>query len=97
MEKINQLLRVAKDWSLINLLILDVWRIILSNLIRYHLFRRDDLIELKDMDEENIKTVFVIIAKSIKEDPESKIHYDKCKFVSLNKMIYDEAMKEVFQ
>ena len=96
-EKINQLLRVAKDWSLINLLILDVWRIILSNLIRYHLFRRDDLIELKDMDEENIKTVFVIIAKSIKEDPESKIHYDKCKFVSLNKMIYDEAMKEVFQ
>ena len=96
-SKTNHLLRVARDASLDNLLILDVWCIILSNLIRYHLFNRDDLIELNDLDKEDLKSVLLIIAKSIKEDPPAKIHYEKCKFISQNKELYDEAMNEVFK
>ena len=96
-KKTNHLLRVARDLSLDNLLLLDVWCIILSNLIRYHLFNRDDFIELNDLDEEDLKAIFKIIAKSIKEDPGAKVHYDKCKFVNQNKELYDEAMKEVNQ
>jgi hypothetical protein len=96
-SKTNNLLRVARDASLDNLLILDVWCIILSNLIRYHLFNRDDLIELNDLDKEDLKSVLLIIAKSIKEDPPAKIHYEKCKFISQNKELYDEAMSEVFK
>ena len=96
-SKTNHLLRVARDASLDNLLILDVWCIILSNLIRYHLFNRDDLIELNDLDKEDLKSVLLIIAKSIKEDPPAKIHYEKCKFISQNKELYDEAMSEVFK
>ena len=93
-KKTNHLLKVARDSALDNLLIIDVWAIILSNLIRYHLFNRDDLIELNEIDKEDLKTVFLIIAKIIKEDPDAKIHYDKCKFVSLNKALYEEVMKE---
>ena len=96
-SKTNHLLRVARDASLDNLLILDVWCIILSNLIRYHLFNRDNLIELNDLDKEDLKSVLLIIAKSIKEDPPAKIHYEKCKFISQNKELYDEAMSEVFK
>ena len=96
-SKTNHLLRVARDASLDNLLILDVWCIILSNLIRYHLFNRDDLIELNDLDKEDLKSVLLIIAKSIKEDPPAKIHYEKCKFISQNKELYDEARSEVFK
>ena len=96
-SKTNHLLRVARDASLDNLLILDVWCIILSNLIRYHLFNRDDLIELNDLDKEDLKSVLLIIAKSIKEDPPAKIHYEKCKFSSQNKELYDEARSEVFK
>ena len=93
-KKTNHLLKVARDSALDNLLIIDVWAIILSNLIRYHLFNRDDLIELNEIDKEDLKTVFLIIAKIIKDDPDAKIHYDKCKFVSLNKALYEEVMKE---
>ena len=96
-KKTNHLLKVARDASLDNLLVKDVWAIILSNLIRYHLFNRDDLIELNGIDEEDLKTVFQIIAKIIKEDAGAKIHYDKCKFVMQNKKLYDEAMKEAFK
>ena len=93
-KKTNHLLKVARDSALDNLLIIDVWAIILSNLIRYHLFNRDDLIELNEIDKEDLKTVFLIIAKIIKEDPDAKIHYDKCKFISLNKALYEEVMNE---
>ena len=84
-KKTIHLLKVARDLSLDNPLYLDVWCIVLSNLIRCHLFNREDLIELNDCDEEDLKAVFIIIAKSIKEDPDAKIHYDKCKFVSQKK------------
>ena len=94
-QKTAHLLRVARDYSLDNLQIVDVWCVILSNLIRAHLFNRDDLIELNDLEKEDLKTVFVIIAKIIKEDPDAKIHYEKCKFVQTNKSLYDEAMKEI--
>ena len=95
--KVNHLLRVARDLSLDNLLIIDVWCIILSKLIRYHLFNRDDLTELNDMDKEDLKTVFLIIAKIIKDDSDAKIHYEKCKLVTQNKNLYDQAMEEVFK
>ena len=94
-DKTNHLLRVARDWSLDNRLFIDVWCIVLSILIRYHLFNRDDLIELNDLEKDDLKSIFIIIAKIIKEDPDAKIHYEKCKFVSQNKGLYDEAMKEV--
>ena len=96
-KKTIHLLKVARDASLDNLLIKDVWAIILSNLIRYHLFNRDDLIELNEIDKDDLKTVFQIIAKIIKEDSGAKIHYDKCKFVTQNKKLYDDAMKEEFK
>ena len=94
-KRTAHLLKVARDLSLDNLLIIDVWCIMLSNLIRAHLFSRDDLIELNDLEKEDLKTVFIIIAKIIKEDPEAKIHYDKCKFVQQNKALYDEVMNEI--
>ena len=96
-KKTNHLLKVARDWSLDNPLLLDVWCVILSNLIRYHLFNRDDLIELNDTPEEDLKAVFIIIAKCIKEDSGAQIHYEKCKFVTQHKKLYDDAMKEVSQ
>jgi len=96
-KKTIKLLKVARDWSLDNPLFLDVWCIILSNLIRYHLFNREDLIELKGTPDEDLKAVFIIIAKSIKEDPEAEIHYEKCKFVTQYKKLYEDAMKAVFQ
>ena len=75
--------------------IIDVWCVILSNLIRTHLFSREDLIELNDLEKEDLKTIFIIIAKIIKEDSEAKVHYEKCKFVQQNKALYDEAMAEI--
>jgi len=94
-KKTVHLLKVARDNSLDNLLILDVWGIILSNLIRAHIFSRDDLLEIGELEKEDLKTIFVIIAKIIKEDPDAKIHYDKCKFVQKNKELYEEALKEI--
>ena len=94
-KRTAHLLRVARDCSLDNLLVIDVWCIMLSNLIRAHLFNREDLIELNDLDKEDLKTIFIIIAKIIKEDPDAKVHYDKCKFVQQNKALYDEAMNEI--
>ena len=94
-KKTAHLLRVARDNALDNLLIIDVWCIILSNLIRTHLFSREDLLELNDLEKEDLKTIFIIIAKIIKEDPDAKIHYDKCKFVQQNKALYEEAMNEI--
>jgi len=94
-KRTAHLLRVARDLSLDNLLIIDVWCIMLSNLIRAHLFNREDLIELNDLEKEDLKTIFVIIAKIIKDDPEARIHYDKCKFVQQNKALYEEAMNEI--
>ena len=41
------------------------------------------------------KVAVVIIAKIIKEDPDAKIHYEKCKFVQSNKALYEEAMNEI--
>jgi len=94
-KKTVHLLKVARDNSLDNLLILDVWSIMLSNLIRAHLFSRDDLLEIGELEKEDLKTIFVIIAKIIKEDPDAKIHYDKCKFVQKNKELYEESLKEI--
>ena len=94
-EKTAHLLRVARDFSLDNPKIIDVWCVMLSNLIRAHLFMRDDLIELNDLEKEDLKTIFIIIAKIIKEDKDAKIHYDKCKFVQQNKALYEEAMSEI--
>ena len=94
-NKTLHLIRVARDFSLDNPQIIDVWCVMLSNLIRAHLVAREDLIELNDMDKEDLKTVFIIIAKIIKDDPDAKIHYDKCKFVQQNKALYAEAMKEI--
>ena len=96
-KRTAHLLRVARDLSLDNLLIIDVWCIMLSNLIRAHLFNREDLIELNDLEKEDLKTIFVIIAKIIKDDPEARIHYDKCKFVQQNKALYEEAIKEIIK
>ena len=93
-KKTVHLLKVARDNSLDNLLILDVWSIMLSNLIRAHLFSRDDLLEIGEIEKEDLKTIFVIIAKIIKDDPDAKIHYDKCKFVQKNKELYEEALAE---
>ena len=93
-KKTIHLLKVARDNSLDNLLILDVWSIMLSNLIRAHLLSRDDLLEIGEIDKEDLKTIFVIIAKIIKQDPDAKIHYDKCKFVQKYKELYEEALKE---
>ena len=93
-KKTVHLLKVARDNSLDNLLILDVWGIMLSNLIRAHFFSRDDLLEIEEIEKEDLKTIFIIIAKIIKEDPDAKIHYDKCKFVQKYKELYEEALKE---
>ena len=96
-DKTNHLLRVARDLSLDNLLIIDVWCIILSNLIRFHLYNRDYLIELNDMDKDDLRTVILIIAKIIKDDPDARIHYEKCKFIGHNKSLYDEVIKTVIK
>ena len=96
-KKTNHLLEFARDLALDNLKVIDVWCIILSNLIRCRLFSRDDLIELNNINKDDLKSVFLIIAKIIKEDPDAKIHYEKCKFVNQNKPLYDEAMKTVFK
>ena len=55
------------------------------------------MIELNGMDKDDLKTVFIIIAKIIEEDAEAQIHYERCKFVTQNKVLYDEAMKKVFK
>ena len=94
-KKTIHLLKLARKNSLDNLLLLDVWSIILSTLIRAHLFNRDNLLEIKDLEKEELKTIFIIIAKIIKEDKDAKIHYDKCKFVQKNKELYEEALKEI--
>ena len=94
-KKTAHLLRVARDFSLDNPQIIDVWCVMLSNLIRAHLFSREDLIELNDLEKEDLKTIFIIIAKIIKEDSEAKIHYERCKFVQQNRALYDEAMTEI--
>ena len=94
-EKTVHLLKTARDLSLDNDLIKDVWGIILSNLIRAHLFNREDLIELNNLEKDDLKAIFIIIAKIIKEDKDAKIHYEKCKFVQQNKSLYEEAMKEI--
>ena len=96
-KKTNHLLEFARDLALDNLKVIDVWCIILSNLIRCRLFSRDDLIELNNINKDDLKSVFLIIAKIIKEDPDAKIHYERCKFVTQNKPLYDEAMKTVFK
>ena len=96
-KKTNHLLRVARDLSLDNLLIIDVWCVVLSNLIRCHIYKREELIELNDMEKDDLKTVILIIAKIIKEDPEARIHYEKCKFIGHNKPLYEEVMKTVIK
>ena len=96
-KKTNHLLEFARDLALDNLKVIDVWCIILSNLIRCRLFSREDLIELNNINKDDLKSVFLIIAKIIKEDPDAKIHYERCKFVTQNKPLYDEAMKTVFK
>ena len=96
-RKTVHLLKVARDLSLDNKLIIDVWCIMLSNLIRAHLFDRNDLIELSEIEQEDLKTIFIIIAKIIKDDPDARIHYDKCKFVQQNKSLYEEAIKEILK
>jgi hypothetical protein len=53
----------------------------------------DEIVIDENKDSEELKA----IAKSIKEDPPAKIHYEKCKFISQNKELYDEAMSEVFK
>ena len=95
-KKTIHLLKSSRKNSLGNLLLLDVWSVILSNLITADLFTRDDLLELKDLEKEDLKTIFIIIAKIIKEDKNTKIHYDKCKFVQQNKELYEEALKEIY-
>jgi len=95
-KKTIHLLKLSRKNSLDNLLLLDVWSVVLSNLIKADLFTRDDLLELKDLEKEDLKTVFIIIAKIIKEDKNTKIHYDKCKFVQQNKELYEEALKEIY-
>ena len=94
-KKTIYLLKLARKNSLDNLLLLDVWSIILDNLIGAHLFTRDDLLQLNDLEKEDLKAIFIIIAKIIKEDKDVKIRYDKCKFVQQNKELYEEALKEV--
>ena len=94
-EKTIHLLKLARGNFEENLLILDLWSIILSNLIRAHLFNRDNLLQIKDIEKEDLKTIFIIIAKIINEDSDGKIHYDKCKFVQQNKELYEEALEEV--
>ena len=94
-KRTAHLLRVARDFSLDNPQIIDVWCIMLSNLIRAHLFSREDLIELNDLEKDDLKMIFIIIAKIIKEDAKAKVHYESCKFVQQNKALYDEAMAEI--
>ena len=64
-------------------------------IIRSLLNSRDNLLEIKDLEKEELKVIFIIIAKIIKEDKDAKIHYDKCKFVQKNKELYEEALKEI--
>jgi len=94
-EKTIHLLKLASLNFEENLLLLDVWSAILSNLIRARLFNRDDLLKIKDIEKEDLKVIFIIIAKIINEDKDAKSHYDKCKFVQQNKELYEEALKEV--
>ena len=96
-KTINYLLSFARDLAKDNFKVIDVWCIILRNIMRLHLFNRDNLIDLNDIGKNYLKTVFFIIAKIIKEDPDAKIHYDKCKFVSQKKSLYEEALKIVFK
>ena len=94
-QKIIHLLKLSRKNNEDNLFFLDIWSIILSNLIRAHLFSRDDLLQIKDIEKEDIKNLFIIIAKIIKEDKDAKIHYDKCKFIQKNKELYEEALNEI--
>ena len=94
-KKTIHLLKLAKGNFEDNFLLLDVWKIILSSLIRAHLFSRDDLLQIKDIEKEGLKAIFIIIAKIINEDKDAKIHYDKCKFVQQNKVLYEEALEEI--
>jgi len=64
-------------------------------IIRSLSISRDDLLEIKDLEKEDLKTIFIIIAKIIKEDKDAKVHYDKCKFVQKNKELYEEALKKI--
>ena len=88
------LIRVAHDYSLDNLMIIDVWSIILNTLIIARIFHRDDLLDLEDLGEEELQEVFNIIAKTIIEDPDGKKYFDSCKFVSKHQDLYDEALKK---
>ena len=92
--KILHLIKVAHDYSLDNLLIIDVWGVIMKILIEQRLFRTDDLLELEDMGEEELNEVFNIIAKTIILYPKGKRYFDKCKFVAKNKSLYDDALKK---
>ena len=94
-KKTTYLLRLARKFSLDNPQIIDVWCFMLSNLMRAHLFSRENLIELNDLEKDELKIIFIIIAKIIKEDSGAKVHYERCKFVQQNKALYDEAMAEI--
>ena len=96
-KKAAHLLRIARKLSLDNPQIIDVWCVMLSNLMRAHLFSRENLIELNDLEKEDLKTIFIIIAKIIKEDSGAKVHYERCKFVQQNKALYDEAIAEIIK
>lgn len=91
-KKTMHLIRVASDFKLDNPQIIDVWSIILGTLIKSHIVFRDDLCELDDLGEEELKDVFAIIAKSIKKDPQGKVHYDKCEFIKTHEEMYKKAL-----
>ena len=90
----NHLLKVARDASLDNPLFIDVWAKTLGTLIRAKIYIREDLLGLSDLTGDDLKTIFVIIGKIIKDDPNGRIHYENCKFVQRHKKLYDEEMNQ---
>ena len=63
-DKVLHLIRVARDNSLDCSYLVDVWSNILNTLFKYNIMKMEDLNLLRDLEDEDLSTVFSIIKKS---------------------------------
>ena len=90
-DKAIHLIKVAKDYSLDNILIIDVWANIVFCLIKYEIMKYDAFNKLKDIGEEELKCVFTIFYKVGEYDKKIKNHFDKIKLVQDNISLYSSV------
>ena len=90
-DKAIHLIKVAKDYSLDNILIIDVWANIVFCLIKYEIMKYDAFNKLKDIGEEELKCVFTIFYKVGEYDKKIKNHFDKIKLVQDNISLFSSV------